>query len=365
MSEVLNFHEVVCPNCKTPITKFNEFDSKVTCKACGHSFVATGSVLKQGVQPERIIPFTTKIDDFQNFVVNTLINSPYVPVDIFEKISFTDKLHKMYLPMFLYEGRYEATYNCEVASIEKQVSYSSDKDGGTTKHTNNVKKWRPQSGSTKGNFNLLCIAHTGDVPAELENFTRAFNYEAKFAVNFKPSFFEGDNDLEIKECNEEAENIWFRNGDELVKDLAYNHALAQLSGEIRNFNASSSYEPTTPAGRLVYVPFWFTYFEYEGKTYYIMMDGLGHANTCRLPEDEARIKRVNRWETIRKIFKWGKWAALLLIFVPHVPWDIVIILFAALWITQFVMKFVGNSQKKKIINEGVEARRLNYQQHIA
>ena len=90
------------------------------CPYC-HSKMVNPLVKPKDVPvPERIIPFTTNEQTFENALTNALINQDYVPTNIFEAISTGDVI-QAYLPMYLFEGTYNASWSCKSSYMDQKV----------------------------------------------------------------------------------------------------------------------------------------------------------------------------------------------------------------------------------------------------
>lgn len=303
----LVLQQIICPSCKRPINTFNPNKLMTECPFCHSKHVNLLVNRKDVPMPERIIPFTTNEQTFENALVNTLVNQDYVPTDVFDSISAGDVI-QTYLPMYLFEGTYNASWSCESSYTDQKVSVGNNIfDGSQSVSTKNVKKWRPQNGSAAGNFAFLCLANEGnDLPEELRQFTRLFPYDVLMSKEFEPDMIDYEDDnLMTLERNADVQLVWQKHGKDMVEETAKNSALFQLGKqEIRNFRASSSYTLTTP-GRFVLAPFWFVYYNYGGEQYYFLMDGIGERAEYSYPINQEEVKFVHEKENIAKYAGWA------------------------------------------------------------
>lgn len=301
MAEVLKLQTLQCPNCRRQISKYSRFSNSVTCPSCG-SVIKNPMVESKDMQmPERIIPFSSDESDFEKALVNTLVNTDYVDKNVFTGIN-TDNVFRAYLPMYLYEGSYNAAWSCESSYQDQEV-----KVGSNSVSTRDVKKWRPQNGNAAGNFAFLCLANEGsdDLPEELREFTYQFPYEVMCSRAFDGSLLSPeDENLVTIPMNADAGIVWQKHGKDLVDRTARDAALNQIGKqEIRNFRASSSFQLATK-GEYVLAPFWFVYYNYKGNRYYFLMDGLGKNTSCSYPVDQEDVDYTNGREKIKTIVKW-------------------------------------------------------------
>lgn len=339
----LTLQQVTCPSCKRPINTFNPNKLMAECPYCHSKLVNPLVKPKKVMVPERIIPFTTDEQAFETSLVNALINQDYVPTDIFENISTGDVI-QAYLPMYLFEGTYNASWSCESAYKDQEVKISSN-----SVRTKDVKKWRPQNGNAAGNFSFLCLANEGnDIPDELRQFARLFPYDIMLSKEFTQDMIDyNDDNLMTLECNADATLVWQKHGKEMVEETAQKAALNQIGDqEIRNFRASSSHNLTT-MGRYVFVPFWFVYYKYNDTQYHYLMDGTGGHTSYSYPSDQEEIDYVKGKERVVKIVKW-LWL-LAIAFLAIFSNFTVAIIYLAVW-------FIGKIVVKKVMQNKIQQR---------
>lgn len=344
----LRLQQVVCPSCKRPINTFNPNKLMTECPYC-HSKMVNPLVKPKDVPvPERIIPFTTNEQSFEEALVNALINQDYVPTNIFEAISTGDVI-QAYLPMYLFEGTFNASWSCESAYEDQKVDISRNwTNSGKTISTKTVKKWRPQNGNASGNFAFLCLANEGnEIPDELRQFTSLFPYDVMMSKEYVDGMIDfNDENLMTVERNADETLIWQKHGKEMVEKTAENAARQQIGNqEIRDFRASSSFNLTT-RGKYVYVPFWFVYYNYAGDQFHFLMDGIGQRTEYSYPVDQEEIDFVNGKEKIKKYVGWLWILAFLLWYVADFT---VAIIYLVAWL-------IGKLIVNKIMNNKIQER---------
>lgn len=217
----LRLQQVICPSCKRPINTFNPNKLMAECPYC-HSKMVNPLVKPKDVPvPERIIPFTTNEQTFENALTNALINQDYVPTNIFEAISTGDVI-QAYLPMYLFEGTYNASWSCESSYMDQKV-----KVGSNSVSTKEVKKWRPQNGNAAGNFAFLCLANEGnEIPDELRQFTSLFPYDVMMSKEYADGMIDfNDENMMTLERNADETLVWQKHGKDMVEETAKNAAL--------------------------------------------------------------------------------------------------------------------------------------------
>lgn len=316
--QTLKFQQVICPSCKRPINTFNPNKLMAECPYC-HSKLVNPLVKPKDIpMPSRIIPFSTTEEDFEKALVKVLVQRDYVPTDIFEAISIKSVM-QIYVPMFVYEGTYNAPWNCRYAV------------GSDEKNT----QWFPQSGIATGEFSFLLLANESeDIPKELREFTKSSLYEVgqakesesdpidcddedikeflqmekeredleisqsssydiTMSKEFEPDMIDYEDDnLMILECNADARILWEKYGKDMVNSKAEEEAKKPTKWQkTRNFNVSSSFNLTSQMGEYVLVPFWFVYYNYGNEQFYFLMDGNGNRKSYTCP-DNAKEKAL-------------------------------------------------------------------------
>lgn len=340
----LRLQQVICPSCKRPINTFNPNKLMAECPYC-HSKMVNPLVKPKDVPvPERIIPFTTNEQTFENALTNALINQDYVPTNIFEAISTGDVI-QAYLPMYLFEGTYNASWSCESSYMDQKV-----KVGSNSVSTKDVKKWRPQNGNAAGNFAFLCLANEGnEIPDELRQFTSLFPYDVMMSKEYADGMIDfNDENMMTLERNADETLVWQKHGKDMVEETAKNAALNQIGNqEIRNFRASSSFNLTTK-GKYVYAPFWFVYYNYAGGQFHFLMDGIGQRTEYSYPVNQEEVDFVKGKEKIKSWVTWLWPLALLFWYVFNFTTAFVYLI---IWL---IGKFVVNKMMDKQIQEHLD-----------
>ncbi len=356
-TNTLKLQQVQCPSCKRPINTFNPDHLMAECPYCHSKLVNPLVKPKEVPTPERIITFTTAEGDFEQSMINALVNQDYVPLDIFDSIS-TGKVVQTYLPMFLFEGTYNASWSCETAYEDEVSTIKEGYDGSIKAGTKKVKKWLPQNGNTAGNFAFLCLANEGnEIPDELRQFTRLFPYDVMLSKEFKTDMIDyNDENLMTLERNSDATIIWQKHGKEMVEATALNAAKEQLTNrEIRNFRSTTSHQLTT-TGKYLLVPFWFVYYQYKGNQYYYLMDGVGQRNQYSYPVNQEEVALVEKKNKVKKIVKWLWPLAIALLFIKGVGFVGALIYLAVWFIAKIVVGKVMDNQINKQLTASREAR---------
>ena len=306
MVESLKLIQLRCPNCGSTLSRANRFETRIKCPYCSN-VIEVAETKQQALNvaaPERLILFKTTEQDFEQTVCNRLLGegSHCIPGDIFDKIEM-DNATAVYLPMYLFEGKFETNYNCDVGEV-----YKSDDGKPYT-------SWRPHTGTAKSNYAVLCLAFEGqEITPELAEWTQWFPYDPTSAQPFDAELVTEEG-YQILPHNLDRETTWHKWGTNRIKIMAEEEAKSQLPGTYyRDFNASYSYD-IKHEGRLILVPFWFVYYTYENQQYYVLMDGMGEYNYATIPDCPKLIKINKKWEKHKKWASWIAWLAAVPLFI--------------------------------------------------
>ncbi|MDR2424488.1 MAG: Com family DNA-binding transcriptional regulator [Prevotellaceae bacterium] len=329
-SNVLKLIQLKCANCNSTLSRADKFETQIKCPYCGTVNEVTGTMHQDVAAPERIILFKTQENDFDTGICNFFVDQDYAVNDIFEKVQL-ENVTPIYLPMYLYEGRYDATYSCSVGQKETQLRVGSDFSGNKTVKEKTVTKWTPYNGTARDNYAFLSLAFEGkEITPELAEWTRSFPYEPVYGQKFDINLLSGKG-FQILPHNLDREATWHKWGVSTLEYLSEQLAYSQIPGgqQIRDFRSNCSYDPKHD-GRLFLVPFWFVYYYYDNKQFFVLMDGLGKNIHGSTPIDEKRVKDVRNLE---KLGKWGLWIAIILgIVLMSVHFLTALIAFVVIWL---------------------------------
>lgn len=354
MEDSLKLIQLRCANCHSMLSRASKFETQIKCPYCGTVNEVTGTTSQDVAAPERIILFKTKESDFDEAICRFFVDQDYTVNDIFDKVHM-ENATPIYLPMYLFEGKYEANYSCQIGYKESQVSVGTNLSGNKTVKEKTVTKWRPTSGTAKNNYAFLSLAFEGqELIPELAEWTKTFPYDPVTAQAFNVDLLEG---YQILPHNLDRETTWHKWGADTIKYLAEQEAHRQIPGDeqIKDFRTTFSYDEKHE-GRLFLVPFWFIYYNYENEKHFVLLDGLGRNINGSTPFDEARYKSVRKLE---KLGKWAFWLGLLLGILLMSPFGFWagLIIGAVTWLG---LKFFAKFKIKNIIESARTIRQEAY-----
>ncbi len=348
MSGSLELQQVICPSCKQVISSFSPFAATVECPYCHNRAFNPLITAKKIPIPERIIPFRTGMADLEKALINHLIHTDYVPRDIFIRLQ-TGNVQKIYLPMYLFQGRLEASWTCNIS--KKRTVYRNGQN-----HTETTTEFR--NGNTHANFSFLFPAYEGDEqPAELRPLSMRMVYNPMLSAEYDPALL----GLESAEPpypispNTDKTHVWNQYGQRAVNQMAIEKTGSQLSGvSYSNLNVSASYD-LEHTGQLILVPFWLVRYAYNNTIYYYAMDGLGQSKADMTPFDEAEKKYLKSKSTRTTLI-----SCLTFLLVP-LGWYLAnfkaaLIIFGVWLIVTIILNVMCNKAIKKRLSASRECR---------
>jgi len=347
------------------LSRVDKFEAQIKCPYCS-SIIEVSGVAQHTlvmVSPEMIVPFKTTEKDFKQAVCRHLLGteSDNIVCDIFDKVEM-DNVTAIYLPMYLFEGKYETEYKCTLVWSEKNADgekYTCSKD---------------ESGNVKSNYSILCLAYDGlEITEELAEWTHCFPYDPAAVQTFKSEFVTGKG-YQILPRNLDREATWNKWGADIIEDEAEQEAFKQLPEKtdriIRDYRSMFDYH-AKHEGHLILAPFWFVYYTYDYQKYFLMMDGLGkHTNGSKLPQDEniyEEVKKNKKLDTRAHLIA-APLAALILFFTPHfldswimmqtIKIAIILISWGLIW------RFLGGEDENNILKRAYKKRKTGYEQML-
>ncbi len=277
----LELQQVKCPSCKRVISSFSPFQSLVECPYCHNKAFNPLITAKKVPVPERIIKLSLTEDGFEKKLIDHLVNTDYVPADIFEHLT-ADKIFKAYLPMYLFEGVYDTTVYWE----EKKSL------GGEEVNL-------PVSKPLKKSFAIMSLAYEGDeIPPELSDFARVLDYNPVQSREYDPALLGltgGSDDPTTLAINTDKEIIW--------SQYAKKPTIKNIEGDIKKKYHGKNWQYDDPVftitgSRYALAPVWFVYYNYNNERHYFIMDGTGDKEsfTCPVDKEEKKfVSKMNNW----------------------------------------------------------------------
>jgi len=285
------FKKISCENCGGELI-FSPGTQLSTCNFCGSEFNIQNSSDTQVKAVEKILPFSTTNVDFEIAALKWLSKGDLTPDDILESSIFNSQVG-VYLPMWMYEGRYDGSWSASSGynRTEEYVGKSLDGKKFETK-TRIVTDWRPSNGNCKGDFQFLATASAdSSIPSSVKAFSHDVNVTRNNLKDFKLEYSQGFSLLEIQL---ESDECWDLHGEWQANNYVESVTKRRIPGDkYKDFYVDAVYDLTNKVS--CYVPFWLRNYKYNNKDFHLYMDG---SNSLRLngnkPIDKERSAEVDK-----------------------------------------------------------------------
>lgn len=282
MAETRKLQVLKCPACNAKLTYFFAFEQAITCPVCHNRMERPLSQAVDASMPMRYVSPTMDVEGFKHLMAQTLVDTDYVPCDVFQAITAQD-VFCIYLPMYLYEGTY-------------QVAWSGNGANQQQLH-----------GNATGKMAYLFLANDGkgELPKELRDFTACLPYDTEALSPFVADNIDAtDSHILTALSAMSAEDVWKKWGKAHTDELAMRSVHAQIGNQkVRKLKTSTNIELTNQ-GELLYVPFYFTYYTYNNHRYSFIADGQGKHQSYNNPIDKRESSYVRNKRILLFVVKW-------------------------------------------------------------
>jgi len=357
MSVQLNLKKIGCSSCGAEVI-FDPGTQMINCNFCGSKFEIEKAVDDEIITPDGILPFKITKEQYEDAVLGWLSEGDYTPDDILNSTVF-DSVNGVYLPMWLYKGRYHGNWSAS-SGYERREEYTewSESQKKNVRKSRIVTDWRPSSGQCAGEFSILAFAGAGHgIKPDIAVYAHGTNFSRGEMKAFDSKYSMGFN---LVDFTVDEHSTWDTLGKMQADSQVEIDAKKRIPGDkYKDFYCDVLYDKEQPLR--VYVPFWITNYKYSEKEFHVYMDG---TSTSRIdgvrPEDQSRKDEVNK-----KFFKGhiGCGLTVLVFIVTHFVMDLTIKkqdnwtkICGWLTLATLIMYGIGLYQKNKIINESKSRR---------
>ena len=330
--ETIKLNQVACPNCGSTVMSYSPMAQDVECPYC-HQMMRTTT--REVTRASMMMPFTASLQDFGQHLVNALVKRKYVPHDIFNFLNAENAM-KIYLPMFVYEGKYHVKWS----------GYVEEKNG-------DVKEKRWVDGFNIKEFAVMAPAYeSGQLPDELKKFASTFPYDPAAMKPFDEAAARESNVATI-EANADPDAVWQSTSKKQVEQMAEKDAKHDAPAEISRFRHDTHIDLYS-SGKLVLIPFWFVYYNYKQERYHFIMDGSGRKEELTAPVDTGQKKEANKYNIYYWIFAALIVLGIVLIFLKNAAAYVILGIGVVALIGMIVF---DRMRRKKIHNASTELRK--------
>ena len=355
------FKKISCENCGGELI-FSPGTQLSSCNFCGSEFNIQDSKDTQFKSVEKILPFSTTKEEFEIAALEWLSEGDLTPDDILESSMFNNQVG-VYLPMWMYEGRYDGSWSASSGynRIEEYVGKSYDGKKLETK-TRTVTDWRPSNGNCKGDFQFLATASAdSSIPSSVKAFSHDVEVTRNNLKDFKAEYSQGFSLLEIQL---ESDECWDLHGEWQANHYVESVTKKRIPGDkYKDFYVDAVYDLTNKVS--CYVPFWLRNYKYSNEDFHLYMDG---SNTLRIngerPIDKGRSAEVDKLKNQGGI---GCGVAAFIGFIPllaEADEDFSGPFFWIMAVVGIIWMWRKMSQKDKLIQESKDRRQVKLEQKI-
>lgn len=233
------------------------------CAYCGTKYVLAEKQL-EAIVPDGVIPF--KIDKHTSKEIFTKwINKRWLAPGSLKNLYEHDKMQGIYLPYWTFDADAEATYTAEGG--ENRTVEKKNSDGSTTHET--VTDWYMTNGYVEHSFDDILIKASNNLKPNLLKGIEPFDTINSLA-SYSPEYLSGYSaecyTVSIDTAHNEAISLINRT----LKNDARDDVLRHYD-EVRNVNIVPKYSNETY--KHVLLPVYATAFNYNGKTYPVLING--------------------------------------------------------------------------------------------
>lgn len=367
MDNVLHLKKIGCTSCGAELV-FDPGTQMANCNFCGNAFEIEKAVDEEVVTPDGILPFQIQKETYENKVKEWLSEGDYTPDDILNSSIF-ESVNGVYLPMWYFKGTYTGNWSASSGYDRQEEYIGKGLDGKLQKKTRTVTDWRPASGSVNGEFACLAFAGTGQgIPSETAAYAHGVTFERGAIKPYDTKYTLGFSILEFSNSDIDC---WESIGKSQADHTVEMNTVRRIPGDkYKDFFVDALYDKEDP--KRFYIPFWITYYNYNGKMFSVYMDG---TTTTRIqgerPVDEERVSLVKKLKL--KIYAIGISSTILLTYIvdlianagvvyddDRTAWPAVIAAIVCVVATALVL----NNQVNKILNESKERRQRILSEHL-
>lgn len=303
-----------CPSCGAPLKTDSYNAKKTVCEYCGQSitFVSDSDNWRDDDEACLIlIPLKTD-EDCKTKLLEKLVLTDYVPVDVFDFLDFNTIRRNLY-PFYVFDVNWSATWS---AKYSYRVSHQVPDFDYQGKYKGMKTEWEIRSRDANG-------TSAGDVMIVLSGLSDGFSNQLDYVctiytglLSYNPEIIENEAkelaDLDIRlldgwnwiNHNLDKQEAWKRGGNEILVRFVDSGVLQSVwnMADGSDIDASNyTYRYHKNAENKVMIPVWETDFRYEGRSYIASIDA--SQNTSIMGDCPKEESAESQKLEIQKLFK--------------------------------------------------------------
>jgi len=231
-----------------------------SCPFCASNKVLFRAPLEEALRPRYLIPFKVNPHACHEIARKWLGSDWLTPSGL--RNTALDKFQPLYIPYWTFDAKANATWKALVGYERVEHYY----DAKGQRHERRTIEWRPESGKVEQLFNDVLVP--GTTHLNLTTLGRIDRYNLHDLVLFEPSLLAGMNaqayDLPLAEA--------WETGRHLLRERTRSACLDRIKSQnIRNFSLTLDF--SDEQWRYILVPLYTNVYQYEDKTYQILLNG--------------------------------------------------------------------------------------------
>jgi hypothetical protein len=291
MTKKISLKKIACSNCGAELI-FDPGTQMTNCNFCGTKFEINLAENEEFSLPDGILPFKISKEQYEQAVLSWLSEGDYTPDDILDSTLF-ESVNGVYLPMWLYKGRYHGNWSASSGydRIEEYYEWS-ESQKKRVRQTRKITDWRPSSGQCSGEYTILAFAGNGTgISSDIAIYAHHTEFSRGDIKPFNSQYTSGFNLIDF---TSDEHDTWDGPGKSQADRQIWIDTKKRIPGDQKkDFYCDVLYE--NEVSSKVYIPFWITYYKYNEVEFHVFMDG---TSTSRIdgirPVDKERIKKINK-----------------------------------------------------------------------
>lgn len=244
-----------------------------TCPFCGSNNVIQRQSAQDALRPRFLIPFKLEAEACAALARDWLGSSWMTPGAL-KRLASIATFSGIYLPFWTFDADTSAGWRAQVG----HTRYYTDSKGRRRSRT----VWKWESGQVRLNINDLLIAGTGKVSRRLLNSLRNFNLNE--LAPYEPTYLAG---YQAQAYDVTLEQGWEMARHQMREQTRLACRQQASSSKIRNFSMELDF--SHESWRYVLLPVYLAAYQYDGKSYQVMVNGQTGAVAGQRPADWLKV----------------------------------------------------------------------------
>ena len=267
----LDRKELVCENCGGHTVVAPENLSH-TCPFCHSHKVIQQQAPQDALRPRFLIPIKVHTDLVKSNIEAWMGRHWLLPSDLHRLAHATDFV-PMYIPYWTFDARGKARWKAEVGKWESRGEKSE-------------LVWRWESGWAETYFDDLLVSGSSHLEEKL--LEKIQRFDLRELTPYNPSFLAGVHAQAYEVSLDEA---WM-SARSIMRESLRGDCLEKPSGsEIRNFHMGLQF--SEESWRYILLPFLVGSYEYNGKSYQVLINGQNKRMAGRRPVDWRKLGKIS------------------------------------------------------------------------